>query len=169
MTRAYRFVSLVAYFVAQIAKEITQSANQVRIGLISQLLKVFEEFLKSYLHIFMVLLFQHFQYYQQEGFFLLFLPWILMTQNLLEYHLALLYNMARKLQKFSNNKHYIRLNYTLASQHLDLLHQLLLLFVSHVQSINGIHILNMTPLLFIYLFIFCIIFHLHQYHWMVLW
>ena len=96
--------------------------------LIKSISKVFQKLLKYFngtaILIFFVL--------PSSGYFLLSLPWIWMIKNLLKRSLVHLYNITISFLMFLNNYRYIWLNYTLASQHQYLLHDLLVCYLFHL-------------------------------------
>ena len=69
-----------------------------------------------------------------------------MIKNLLCNHLIHLYNIAMNFLVFLKNYCYILLNHTLALQHQDLWHCLLLCYLFHLQSVYGAQLLNIVPL-----------------------
>ena len=84
----------------------------------------FQEISKNYLNSLMERLFYHPLYYQEQEIFLLFYSFIWMIQILLCYYLGHLCNIPTNFLMFSNNYHCIWLNFTLAPQHLNILHYL---------------------------------------------
>ena len=66
---------------------IMELSDLVNIRFISQLISGISRDLHKLLNISGAQLFQHHLYYQRQGFFQLFLPWILIIQNLLFHHL----------------------------------------------------------------------------------
>ena len=71
-----------------------------------------------------------------------------MIQIVLYYHLNHSCNIATNFPMFSNNYHYIQLNYTLALQHLCVLHYLFEYYLFHLCSLwmNGTQFLNIISL-----------------------
>ena len=80
-------------------------------------------------------------------FFLLFIPWILMIQILLKYHLAHLYKISINFSMFLNNYCFIQLNYKLAIQHQrSFALSIRVLFIWFMQSVKGAQFLDKTSL-----------------------
>ena len=140
-TRTRSVVSVIANFSTPAESVITQVDEQVRMRLVSQLIKGISRVLQKLLKYFNGTAISTSFALSAAEFFPLFIPWIWMIQKVLKYHFSHRSSIVVNFQIFWNNYRYIVLNYTPASQHLDLLHYLLLM-----QSVNSAQFLNITSL-----------------------